>query len=247
MKRLIPVFVVVAMLFASAAAQGSVSIFELDTFFGPGTVPDGASPWLRATFEDVGANTVKLTLQSLLKNENYVGGLFGWGFNYKGNLDSLTITPVSGNTANYVGKTSDGYTADGDGKFDIMFAWSLSHFGGEDTAIYSLDGDSLTASDFVELSALGTGSEGNYYSAANVRGIGTSHDSTGFIGATSNIVPEPATIAIWSLLALCGGLSLHLWRRSGVHRPGMIGKEREPWTTEAREAIHQIIERGRIR
>jgi hypothetical protein len=72
-------------------------------------------------------------------------------------------------------------------------------------------------------------------------------DMVVLVESVSPYVPEPATIAIWSLLTLCGGLGLHFWRRSGVRRPGIVGSGREPWTTEAREAIHQIIERGRVR
>ena len=54
-----------------------------------------------------------------------------------------------------------------------------------------------------------------------------------------NAVPEPATIIIWSLLGageLAGDESL------AAERNGPAG--REPWSPEARQAIHAIIARG---
>jgi hypothetical protein len=60
-------------------------------------------------------------------------------------------------------------------------------------------------------------------------------------------IPEPATIVIWSLLSLtCGGFGLRVWRRNSLSLE-MMGETRTPWSNDARTAIHQLIERGRIR
>ena len=50
-------------------------------------------------------------------------------------------------------------------------------------------------------------------------------------------VPEPATIVIWSLLGAGSWLGMGVWRRRG----GPVG--RQPWSPEARQAIHKIIGR----
>ena len=53
------------------------------------------------------------------------------------------------------------------------------------------------------------------------------------------IVPEPATIIIWSLLGLGSWLGMRVWRR---RRGGPAG--RQPWSNENRTAIRGIIVRG---
>ena len=53
-----------------------------------------------------------------------------------------------------------------------------------------------------------------------------------------NAVPEPATIIIWSLLGAGSWLGMRVWRQKN----GPAG--REPWSPEARQAIHAIIARG---
>jgi hypothetical protein len=64
------------------------------------------------------------------------------------------------------------------------------------------------------------------------------------VGNDIQLIPEPATIAIWGLLSLiCGGLGLGFWQRGA--RPGVYPSVRTPWSSEARTAILQIIERGR--
>jgi hypothetical protein len=64
-------------------------------------------------------------------------------------------------------------------------------------------------------------------------------------------VPEPATIIVWSLLGTSCCLGMRVWRRRGsigatadVSSPAMP-IARRPWSPEARQAIHEIISRGR--
>lgn len=58
-------------------------------------------------------------------------------------------------------------------------------------------------------------------------------------GAPNRAVPEPFSIAIWSLLGLGGaGLAAVRQRRKTAVRP--------QWSTEARSSIHDMIEQGRI-
>ena len=60
------------------------------------------------------------------------------------------------------------------------------------------------------------------------------------IGTVESPVPEPATLAIWSLLGLSGAGMWVVRRRKAVG-----GADRVPWSEENRVAICQLIERGR--
>jgi hypothetical protein len=74
---------------------------------------------------------------------------------------------------------------------------------------------------------------------------GTALTDTSFPGTSPNpgpspaAVPEPATIIVWSLMFGSGWAGLRVWRRR--QRP--VG--RRPWSPEAREAIYEIVSRGR--
>ena len=52
------------------------------------------------------------------------------------------------------------------------------------------------------------------------------------------VIPEPATLIVWSLLGGAGWLGMRVVRQG--RRVG-----RQPWSPEARNAILEIIERGR--
>jgi hypothetical protein len=58
-------------------------------------------------------------------------------------------------------------------------------------------------------------------------------------------VPEPATIIIWSLLGAGSWLGMRVWRRRDPRfGDELAGPVRQPWSPEARQAIHEIIARG---
>jgi hypothetical protein len=59
------------------------------------------------------------------------------------------------------------------------------------------------------------------------------------------VVPEPATIVIWSLLGAGSWLGMRVWRRRGSRfGDELAGPVRQSWSPEARQAIHEIIARG---
>ena len=73
-------------------------------------------------------------------------------------------------------------------------------------------------------------------------------------------LPEPASLAIWSLIGFTWlGLGMRVWRRQ--HKPGVVPGEvdnvpvaegapvagRTPWSEQDRIAIRNIIEHGRMR
>lgn len=66
--------------------------------------------------------------------------------------------------------------------------------------------------------------------------MGLSNDTT--------VVPEPATIIIWSLLGAGSWLGTRVWRRRGSDlAEDLAPGARQPWSPENRQAIHDIIAR----
>jgi hypothetical protein len=66
-----------------------------------------------------------------------------------------------------------------------------------------------------------------------------------------SVVPEACTLVIWSLLGAGSWLGMRVWRRRGpvgatddISSPATL-VARPSWTPEARQAIHEIIARGR--
>jgi hypothetical protein len=139
-------------------------------------------------------------------------------------------------------------TADGASAFQFTFA--------QDPGNGSLDFDVLTSSDhWASISLTGAGTYQIPFSAFNLSAgdlanvsalyfdmIYTAGDQpvTAVLSDVSTVgavVPEPATIVIWSLLGAGSWLGLRVWRRPRYVR-------RQPWSSETRNAIHEIIARG---
>ena len=185
-------------------AQASL-ILELDNHFGTIiTPPQGPTPWLTATFTDVVPGTVTLELKTNLIDSERVKD---WGFNLDPSLlpgfDATDLgfsapSTIGGSfTAPTITAGVDFWQSDGDGKYDIRFAFDISadsnlYFGQGDIVEYTITGDGLLAEYFDFLSTPGGGA-GQYKSAAHVLSIGA--------GATSAWVgtPEPATLIVLAL------------------------------------------------
>ncbi|MBU4272323.1 MAG: hypothetical protein KKE86_06555 [Planctomycetes bacterium] len=162
-------------------ANASVT-FDLGTPF-----PDSAAvawgtapPWLTATFTTTGTGTVELVLQSRLDPSFGTEGVKGWYFNFDPSLDPsvLTITPgtISGATAPSISRGEDAYKADGDGYYDIWFAFATTgvasgRFGGNDWAEFTITGTGITENSF-DFFSVGGGGQGAYRSAAHVLSVG---------------------------------------------------------------------------
>lgn len=160
-------------------------IFQLNQTYS-GTSPTGPAPWLIATFQDAGANTVSLTLNaSGLRADEFVSS---WYFNIAPGFGEAILPNPDTGAFNYGGQYSAG-SAQG---FDIQFVFPTSNanrFGAGDSITYSLQGEGLDESDFNYLNNNGLGL---YYSAAHVQSIGLNGESGWIATGGSNTTPSPS-------------------------------------------------------
>jgi len=196
--------------------------FGSDSMFGNPPQGDGVAPtgtWATATFIDVGADQVELTLN--VTNNLSVENIGEFYFNYAGDATSLTITAqAGGGSTAVISQGSNSYQADGDGLYDLLFNFPPppgnfdAMFTAGETVIYDITGTGVSAANFYELAAPGTGSNGPFYAAAKLQSIpcdeGTYPECEGGTTSTwaAGVVPEPVS----STLFIVGAASLGVRR-----------------------------------
>jgi hypothetical protein len=206
----------------SATAHCSILTLELDIEFSGATAPEGSTPWITAVFEDIAAKTVRLTMSAV--NLVDAESIKDWYFNIDPTLDlsllSLTDIDISDSSPNAVNLQHDAYKADGDGFYDLHFDFppppgnNASRFTSGESLIYefvysgSEDFDALSF-DFFDVG----GAKGDYRSAAHIQRIGSSDSDSGWIGDNGDgisnpppFVPEPTSVAVWSLIVGLGAV-----------------------------------------
>ena len=196
---------VVACLSLAGAARGGLITFGLNEEFSGGTPPEGTVPpaWLTVTIDD-GADYTDGIVTLTLAATNLTGSekVKGWYLNLDPSFSPTNLVftnPVKMGTfdAPTLSKGTDAYKADGDGIYDIEFAFdhtgnASKNFGGGESIQYTMtlsSGGTLTAASFDFLSTP-AGGHGPYDTAAHVLGIGEDAKS-GWVTA-----PEPATLGI---------------------------------------------------
>ena len=202
---------------ADSLSQGDL-LFGLDVAYSGSGTPQGTPPWLRATFENLGLNSVQLTLESSGLTSGSSAYVSDWFFNLNPSSDALglAIIPQSEIAADPIFKTNDGAKAGGDLSFDIQFSFVPNSFNAGKTSIYlissTIPGEAIDALSFSFLSTNTLGLT-NYYSSANILGV-TGGLNSWIAAATAQTpgpgpgpdpgpgpspVPEPATMILLSL------------------------------------------------
>lgn len=201
-----------------ATANATGVLYQFDNVFsysGSASSPAGPGPWVDATLQDT-ANGVLLTVNNLgLTGGEFLSQLY-LNVNPADNVNNLTFSfqgGTSGVTAPTIRTGEDGFKADGDGKYDILFNFATSNtgrFGAGDSVSYLIAGISgLSSADFKYLSTSSGGEHGPFYGAGHVQGIAGESGSDSVwidpsLGPQITPVPEPAPL---SLL----GAAIGLW------------------------------------
>ena len=194
-----------------APASGSTVSYDLSVEFSGAAPPEGSAPWLKATFDDGGSpGSVSLTLTATnLTGDEFVGS---WMFNLDPTLQPTDLqfsAPVKTGTFSDppIGLSSNGFTADGDGDYDIEFDFvegggANDRFGVGEAAEYTITGIAGLTADSFDFLSFPHGGQGPFHTAAHVQGIG---EDSGWV----TTVPGPASL---SLLAV-GAIALARRRR----------------------------------
>ena len=193
-------------------------VFTLGRIYN-GDTPAGSAPFARATFADLGSNKVKLTMENLATGS---AGQFieNWTFNVSDRdlLGDLEFTYKPGDStdlneaididvdANDVDASGGGSLGKGfDIGFDFLTANKKNRFEQGEISVYEIK---YTGSDGPLMASLfdAVTSEG-LYTSIHVQGIPAALGSSG--AAT---VPEPSSLALWSLFGVVG-LGVEVVRR----------------------------------
>ncbi|MFO0900262.1 MAG: PEP-CTERM sorting domain-containing protein [Pirellulales bacterium] len=211
--KVVTIFCIIGL--CAKALPATTLVYEYSSTFA-GEMPVTSSPWLRATFDDLGASgTVNLKVEGLsLAPEEFVNSLYF-------NLDpAMSAQALSFGNASLVGGIkfdgishgSDAIAVQGGGKFDMWFAFTAMpgdavRFGLGDSFSIDVSGPGLTAESFDFPSSPENGS-GEFYTAARIRQFQDASLPTVDVSSWVT-VPEPSTF----LLAALAGVGLLAFRR----------------------------------
>ncbi len=202
-----------ALLLAEVSPLGSYPVmaegleYQFNHAFSGATPASTNLPWVDAVFQDVAPGRVQLTVTNL----NLVGGenVDQLYFNLNPNHDASSLVfSAAGGSGGYdapaISLGVNTFKADGDGKYDILFNFSIggseaNRFTANESLVYEISGiPGLTAADFGCLSQP-AGGAGPFYAAAHVQRIGAGLVS-GWVSATDAmsfpLVPEPQPTAL---------------------------------------------------
>ncbi len=181
---------------------------------GQTVIPGGTPPYLTAAFVSSTPGTVTLTLTApgLVGTEKVTE----WDFNLNPALYSfipLTFTHVSGTqAASSISQLANTPKADGDGYFDISFLFPTSGdtFNAGDSSVYTITGDSITASSFNYLSSSTKNSDTNdgFPTVAHIQSIGATGAGSSWVS-----VPEPGILILLGIAMSAVGVASRYVRK----------------------------------
>jgi hypothetical protein len=187
-----------------ATSRASLLI-EMNTPYTPsGAQPAGSARFGTATFEDVAANQVKLTVSLNLQVTSEF--ITNWYFNVDSalDLDQTLVSLQSGQAASSVVLDQNEINVPGSGDADIRFTFTTANnsnrFNGTELAVYLFQNDGpglLTSGSFKNLFS-NAGNKPNFLSAIHVQGL----DGGGSVhvgGTLTTAMPEPSSIVLTGL------------------------------------------------
>jgi hypothetical protein len=210
----IGLWVLGALFCASGAARADTVTYGFNVEFSGGQAPGGPAPWITATFTQISSHDVRLVISTagLTGLEDIKASYFNIVPPLSSVLPNLTFTHDSGVAAT-VSALEDGFMADGDGLYDIQFAYGSGSSGFKAGMTSTFDitdlssGPALSAASFFALSTP-AGGHGPFYAAAQVQ------NTTGpGSGGSGWVAPVPLPAAAWLLVAGLGGLGAFARRR----------------------------------
>lgn len=190
----------------AAATPASALVLSLDVFFsGPPTT--AVAPYGRVEINPISGGVefilTNLTPGTLAGGSSKMDGVY---LNYKGSQLLAPQSAPGGASLNYA---QNGFKADGDGWYDILFEYSSSNYLPTNSSVsFSILGDSnpLNFADF----SLPGGGNGVYLAASHMQSVIPSGNSFwAGAGQATDPVPEPASL----LLVGAGATVIGLIRR----------------------------------
>lgn len=181
-----------------AAMQASALEFDFSVVL-TGDTPVGDDPWARVTIDDIGAGSVRVTVENLTdaSDGQFLTALY---LNIDPFVDVTASNFVGGdsfNPDNTVSDSEDGFFNAGY-TFDLFADFDTSNSGGTringgDSVSFDLSGDGLSSASFLALSSK-DGSP-DTYGMIHIQGIPGEGEGSSKIGT----VPEPASMAVLGL------------------------------------------------
>lgn len=211
MKTLLGLFGILAL--SSVHAQSFT--LQLDTVTELNVAPPSRnSPWLSATFSDLGVNRVRLEITADLFQDEFIS-MFALNVDPTLNLNSLTFSNV-GTEGSFllptISKSVNGINGGQGTRFDVGFEFSTSNssggsrrFNGDDSVTYNIFYSGVGSFDSVSFDFLDKTSTN--YTIAHVQSIGRKDTSAWITTPTEPCIPtipEPSAL----LLSALGTLTL---------------------------------------